>query len=1137
MKNSIPGIPIPKFLLFIMRMTFFLFVIGVLQTYAIDSYAQNTQLTIHENEIELGELFNLIEKQTDFYFFYNNDQVNKHLKVSVNVKDKTIFEVLDLALNNTGIAYQVHNKAIILTSSSISAAQVQQQKKQITGKITDEGGEPVIGANIIEKGTTNGTVTDIDGNFSFRVEEDAMLQVSYIGYLDQEVPTAGRTSVNIILFEDTRALEEVVVIGYGTVRRANLTGAVSTTDARTFQSRPVQNAASALQGGVPGLTVIRTSGAPGSSPVVRIRDVSSINGGSPLILIDGAEGDLSTINPADIANVSVLKDGTAAIYGARAADGVILITTKDAKRNQKLRVSLDAYYSVKKPALLKKTASLYQHAVMALEITDGSFPIEYTQEELQLILEGSDKVLPAGNWGRWSGYEKFYKDQDWNSHIIGNGSLQNYNVGLSGGGEKYSYLVSLGYQEEEGLPKFGKDNDKRYFVRTKSNIDILKNLQYDINLSYEATHRNYSSGISEGQNIWELIYKARSWAPLRNPQGNFYTFEGFDNPAQVLEEGGFSESTTGNFTINNQLSWQPIEGLNLIGRAIVRKRDQDKNVINKMIYSYNWENVNHRTARQPNSAERNYGKTLYKNFTLYSEYKKTIEKHDMSLMAGMANESADYDYFSAKRINFDQQESMSLQLGSSENQSAYSEGNAWTINSFFSRLNYSFADRYILDATLRVDGSSRFHPDHRWGYFPGISAAWRFNEEKFMKNLNIFNDLKFKASYGEMGNQSGIGLYDYIQLVQISSSYYPFGNGLKGQMASPGNIVSTSRTWETIKSTDVGVEFAILKNKLYGSFDYFWKKNNNMLIPVTYPSMLGAEAPKTNSGKLEIKGWEVMLGWRDQIGDFSYSVRGSISDAKNKLVERIGSNLIGHGLNATPAGYPLSSYFGYVFDGIIQNEQELAEYEARFPNGGIPGHGDLSVGDAKYKDLDGDGKLSVLGDDPESGTGDVIYLGNTNPRYNFGFNLNAEYKGFDFSAFMQGVGERTIFLEGDANKPFAQPWFQSAEYWYGKTWTKDRTDAKYPAITNKGKRGYNYYISTNTKHNVAYIRLKNLQVGYTIPKRYTEDLKFEKIRVYFSGEDLYEFHNAPGGWDPEDGGGYVSYPFARNFSFGVNIVF
>ena len=943
--------------------------------------------------------------------------------------------------------------------------------------------------------------------------------------------------MNIVLKEDTQALEEVVVVGYGTVKRANLGGAVATADAKAFEARPVQNAVTALQGEVPGLTITRSGGgAPGAETTMKIRDVSSINGGTPLVLIDGAEGDINLINPSDIENVSVLKDGTAAIYGARASDGVVLITTKSGKRNQKTTVSFDAYYSVKTPALLKKTASLLQHAEMALEITDGSFPIEYTKEDLELIRQNSDQILTGVEWGRWGNiYPKFFKNQDWNDIVIGNGNMQNYNVNISGGGERYSYLVSLGHQREEGLPKFGKDLNKRYFVRAKSSIEIFKNLTYDLNLAYEASNRDYSSGLTEGQNIWELIYKTRSWTPLRNPAGNFYTFEGFDNPAQVLEEGGMANKTTGNVTVNNQLRWNVIDGLDLVGQAVIRKYDFDENVTNKIIYSRNWEDINHRTARTPNNAERRYSKTLSKNFTLYADYKKNFnDLHDLSVMVGTSHESQNYDKFTAKRINFDQQENMSLQLGGSENQSAWSEGNAWTINSFFSRVNYTFKNRYIIEGTLRADGSSRFDPDHRWGYFPGVNAAWRLGEEGFMKNLNLFDDLKVRASYGEMGNQSGIGLYDYIQLISLSSDYYPFGGGTKGQMAKSGNIVSTSRTWETIQTTNIGLDFATLKNRLYGSFDYFWKENKNMLIPKTYPSMLGADAPSTNSGHLSIRGWEVALGWRDQINDFSYSVRFNLSDARNQVVERVGSNLIKLGLNETPTDYPLNSFFGYEFDGIIQNEQELKDYIARFPNGGIPG--DLSVGDAKYKDLDGDGKLSVLGDGKE-GSGDVKYLGDKNPRYNFGMNLSAAYKGFDFSAFIQGVGRRTMFLEDVANKPMAEAWFQSAAYWYGKTWTAERTDAQYPAITSTSKRGYNYYYSTNTKHNVGYARLKNLQLGYTIPSSVTAKIGLQKLRVYFSGEDLFEIHNTPGGWDPEEDGKITSYPFARNYSFGVNVVF
>lgn len=1051
-------------------------------------------------------------------------------KISLLVLTVLLFSCLIGNAKEQKASYQ--DDQIIVTKSNSADKII-----RITGKVTDTNGEPIIGANVSTKGTTLGTITDINGSFLLDVPSETVISISYIGYLTQEVKVKQQTSLNIVLKEDTQALEEVVVVGYGTVKRANLGGAVATADAKAFEARPVQNAVTALQGEVPGLTITRSGGgAPGAETTMKIRDVSSINGGTPLVLIDGAEGDINLINPSDIENVSVLKDGTAAIYGARASDGVVLITTKSGKRNQKTTVSFDAYYSVKTPALLKKTASLLQHAEMALEITDGSFPIEYTEEDLELIRQNSDQILTGVEWGRWGNiYPKFFKNQDWNDIVIGNGNMQNYNVNISGGGERYSYLVSLGHQREEGLPKFGKDLNKRYFVRAKSSIEIFKNLTYDLNLAYEASNRDYSSGLTEGQNIWELIYKTRSWAPLRNPAGNFYTFEGFDNPAQVLEEGGMANKTTGNVTVNNQLRWNVIDGLDLVGQAVIRKYDFDENVTNKIIYSRNWEDVNHRTARTPNNAERRYSKTLSKNFTLYADYKKNFnDLHDLNVMVGTSHESQNYDKFTAKRINFDQQENMSLQLGGSENQSAWSEGNAWTINSFFSRVNYTFKNRYIIEGTLRADGSSRFDPDHRWGYFPGVNAAWRLGEEGFMKNLNLFDDLKVRASYGEMGNQSGIGLYDYIQLISLSSDYYPFGGGTKGQMAKSGNIVSTSRTWETIQTTNIGLDFATLKNRLYGSFDYFWKENKNMLIPKTYPSMLGADAPSTNSGHLSIRGWEVALGWRDQINDFSYSVRFNLSDARNQVVERVGSNLIKLGLNETPTDYPLNSFFGYEFDGIIQNEQELKDYIARFPNGGIPG--DLSVGDAKYKDLDGDGKLSVLGDGKE-GSGDVKYLGDKNPRYNFGMNLSAAYKGFDFSAFIQGVGRRTMFLEGEASKPMAEAWFQSAAYWYGKTWTAERTDAQYPAITSTSKRGYNYYYSTNTKHNVGYARLKNLQLGYTIPSSVTAKIGLQKLRVYFSGEDLFEIHNTPGGWDPEEDGQITSYPFARNYSFGVNVVF
>ncbi|WP_198139841.1 TonB-dependent receptor [Pedobacter sp. BAL39] len=1104
------------------------------------SYGQNIRLSLDFKNKKTAEILHEIERQSEYHFFYNAKLVDVDRTVTIKAVKKPVLAILDELFANSDATYKVIEKDIILTpkkGKTRSSDNAEQQQRTISGEVRDQiTGQTIPGVGIMVKGTTSRTVSNEDGKYTIAVPSGGeTLVFTYIGYTTQEEFIGDRKVINLTIKSEVLDMNEVVVIGYGTVKRANLGGAVATIDAKTFESRPVRNAAIALQGAAPGLTITRNGGAPGSSPTIRVRDISSINGGSPLVLIDGAEGDMNLINPADIESISVLKDGTAAIYGARAAEGVILITTKNGRRNQDLKISLDAFYAIKTPALLKKPASLYEHASMALEITDGSFPYEYTQEELQLILDGSNTVIPASKWGRWSGYPKFYKDQNWNDMVIGNGSLQNYNLGLSGGGEKYSYLISLGAPSEQGLPKFGIDNDKRYYVRAKTNIELRKNLIYDLNLSYEASNRRYASVLEHGQSVWDLIYKTRSWAPMHNPAGNFYTFEGFDNPAQVLEAGGDSQLIKGNFTINNQLSWKINKDFNLTGRAVIRKNDGDNYIVQKMIYNYNWDNVNHRTARKPNSAERSYTKNLYKNFTAYADYKKTLGKHDIAIMAGAANESSDYDRFWAKRINFDQQESMPLKLGSPQNQDASGEGNAWTINSFFSRINYAFANKYLIEGTLRADGSSRFAPSERWGYFPGANATWRVGEESFIKKMNVFDDLKFRASYGEMGNQSGIGPYDYIELITIGSTYYPFGNGERGQLATQSNLVSKARTWETIISKNIGADFSLFNNRLFGSFDYFWKTNKNMLIPVSYPSMLGIAAPSTNSGRLEIKGWELALGWRSQVGEFKYSVRANISDAKNKVASRVGNNLITLGRNATPLGYSTNSYFGYEFDGIIQTQQELADYRARFPNEGII-QSEVKIGDAKYKDLDGDGRLSVLGNGT-AGAGDARYLGDANPRYNFGLNLGAEYKGFDFSAFIQGVGQRTMFLEGDASMPFAQAWFQSASYWYGKTWTPERTDAKYPAITMTGKRSYNYYVSSNTKHNVAYVRMKNLQVGYTVPQKMTQKLKIDKIRVYFSGEDLFEIHNAPGGWDPEENGSFVTYPFTRHYSFGASIVF
>lgn len=1101
------------------------------------SYSQNTNVTIVSTSISTEQIISEIENQTDYLFVYDVNEINLNRKININAKDKPVQNVLKQIFSGTDITYAIEGKNIMLIKKKKQVSTSKQKENTVTGIVKDSKGESIIGANIKVKGLTNGTITDIDGKFSLNIPENSILQISYIGYIAQEIKVGTKKNLTITLKEDTETLDEVIVIGYGTAKRENLSGAISTVNSEVFESRPIPNATLALQGEIPGVVVTRNSGTPGGDASIRIRDISSINGGQPLVLIDGAEGDLSTINPSDIENISVLKDGNAAIYGARAADGVILVTTKSGKRNQPLKVSFDAYYAIKKPALMKETVNLLQYAEMGLEITDGSWTPEYTKEDLDKIAANSPEVVPNGIWGM---YPKFYQYVDTKKEVIGNGGQQYYNVNLEGGGNKYSYLVSLGYQRETGLPKYGHDTDKRYYVKAKTDIDLLKNLKFDLNIGYDVSNRLYSA-IIDGRsgivhNLWEILsFWGRMWAPLYNPEGNYYTFQYYHNPIQALEEFGDKNNVNTNFTFNSKLTWKIIDGLTLSGQAIIKKNDKDLDAFYKVVDTYDWDNNMAWTFGSPNYASRRYESNIYKNFTLILNYKKQINNiHNFELMLGGANESSNSTWYEAARQDFLQQEVPSLILGSPENQYSSGGGQAWTINSYFARLNYILLDKYILETNFRADASSRFHPDYRWGYFPGISLAWRLNEEQFIKKLNLFDNFKLRTSYGSMGNQSGIGLYDYIPLIGISNSYYPFGDGNRASLAYVNGMVSYSRTWETIKTFDIGVDWAFLNNRLNASFDYFIKNNDNMLIPIIYPSVLGENAPMTNNGKLKVKGWELSLGWRDKIKDFNYSIRASISDARNLVIEKGGSDTYALGLNSTRQGYPINSYFGYEFDGIIQNEQDLEAYKEKFSEGGIPGN--LRIGDAKYKDLNGDGKLSLFGDDGNDG--DVRYLGDQNPRYNFSLNFSCDYKGFDFSFFLQGVGKRTLFLEAEASRPFSQWWFDPLEYWYGKTWTTERVDAKYPAITVDQIRGsYNYAPSNNTKFNAAYIRMKNMQVGYSLPKSLLRKINIEKVRFYISGEDLFEIHNVPGGYDPENSGYYGSYPFTRVFSFGTNIVF
>jgi TonB-linked SusC/RagA family outer membrane protein len=462
----------------------------------------------------------------------------------------------------------------------------------------------------------------------------------------------------------------------------------------------------------------------------------------------------------------------------------------------------------------------------------------------------------------------------------------------------------------------------------------------------------------------------------------------------------------------------------------------------------------------------------------------------------------------------------------------------WAIGSAFSRIAYAYDDKYLVEANLRYDGSSRFQlSDKQWGFFPGMSVGWRISRESFF-NVKWINELKLRASYGRTGNQEGIGLYDFIQQISLGGAY-PFGAGRQDPAATLQGMVASNRTWETLINRNVGVDATALSNKLNFSFDYFIKRNKDMLIPVAYPSLLGATPPNSNSGELKTWGFETSLGWNDNIGNLQYFVKASLSDAQNKVIDYAGEDNYVLGLNSLKnswdphvrEGDPLDVYYGYVFDGVIRSQKELDDYKAL---GGVPS--DIGIGDARFKDLNGDGKISLYGDKPGE-IGDVKSLGSINPRYSYGINLGAKYKGFDLGIFFQGVGKRTLFRTGDYSMPWSYWWRQPPEFYYGKNWNEDRPDAPYPRLTHGEIRWWNWQASTLQQINAAYIRLKNLQLGYSLPESIIRKVSLSKARIYFSGQDLWEVHHVKGGWDPESADWGGNYPFQRYYSFGIDLTF
>jgi TonB-linked SusC/RagA family outer membrane protein len=1072
----------------------------------------------------------------------------------------------------------------------------QAQTKTVTGKVVNANNEPVIGATVKVKGGEAATSSNADGTFSLPVPANATLEISAIGFSPKQVKASFTGSMAIRMEASSTEMGEVVVIGYGTTKKATLTGSVATVNAKTFQDRgPIANPMAALQGQVAGVTVTRSSAQPGrESWNFLIRGNSSLNETEPLVIIDGIPvpglSALNSFNPADIDNISFLKDGAAAIYGARAAGGVVLITTKRAK-NGKAIIEYNGSVSKKSIGLMPKLVDITGWGPLIKEArTNDGFPaadIWNNYADMAIWAVNNNVTYLSKAEATAKGFGLLFSDVK--DFVFFPGTMQDvmwddatsneHQLSISSRNEKSGYRISLGYLNDGSLLQYGKNSNNRYNVRLTHDYQFSKKLKLETNISLE------KNDIIQPSNMGAVLNNGiQPGLPLTNANGKPYLWgSGIQNatPNNIAGFGGENKEYNTRLNTNFNVTYSFNNNLKAIATAGYYFHHTDYRTTENLIPFYEYMGTVPYVYLAPtqNSTRSFYQRTSrkesYYNVNAYLEYNKTFQgDHDIRVMAGTQYERDELNRFMGRTMDVlaAVPPSLSLGTGDATSKSTAEAQNHYALASYFGRANYAFRNKYLFEVNFRYDGSSKFDADNRWLPFYGVLGAWRISQEKFMETIPFIDELKLRASWGTAGNQSGIEYYEYIQMMDLrfsggaNQSGFPILGTSPVVRVSPAGIVAPDRTWEKVITKNIGLDFALLKNRLSGSFEYFIKNNDNMLLGRAMPAVLGATPPFGNNGELETKGWELSLNWRGKAGEVNYHIGGNISDFKNKLIDYGGYKVIGAGFrgfhgqgapqngNLPVEGYPINGYFGLVYAGRIQTQKELDDYRQLLtgnnigmPNGG-PGaqaNARLALGDNMFKDINGDGKLTLQED--------AVYLGSNDPRMTYSFNGGLEWKGIDFNFIFQGIGKRTIIRDGNWRIP-AQVIFQSQNAAYlNKWWTPDRTDAELPRIsTTGGINNYNYQPSDWVTENGAYLRLKNLVIGYTLPVSITQKAHIQRLRFYFSGNDLWESSHIRDGWDPEaartvnNGGDNQNnnvstfsqrYPFYRFYTVGVNVTF
>ncbi len=1141
---------------------------------------ERMKLDLETRSCTLKEFFDEVEQNSTFRFFYIEKEIDENSRVTINPGKENFKETLQDIANQQMLQFKVINEVIVVKDAKEEKpAVIEQEVKTIKGKITDSSGQPLPGASIIIKGTSVGVTSDFDGNYTIDVPVDVKVLVfSFIGMRTQEVEIGTQSNLNVLLVEESSELEEVIVVGYGTQKKVNLTGAVEAVGSEAFENRSTSNTTQALQGVIPNLNISLEDGKPTRSASYNVRGKTSIGqGGSALVLIDGVEGNPSLLNPNDIESVSVLKDAaSAAIYGARGSFGVVLITTKKPQKG-KTKINYTGNYSIQslaqKPDFVTDAVTWVEHFRASYYNRQGTVPTSinnntqaYSDEWLERLKawkasgEGpKTEILPNGDY-------EYYSNTDWMDLLFKDQTFtQDHNLTISGGNDKSDFYISGRLYDFGGMYNFDPDTYRSYNLRAKGSLQAYQWLRLSNNMEYanDFYHMPFSA-LGRSANIQRYIeVSAFPSMPMYNPDGT-YTRGG----ASSL--GGFVDGN--NYQNNKRNLFKNTVSLNtnFFGNKLRVNGDFTFRYDGRDFF---WKRVKIPYYQNENATSPKYlgdtngiiyewmGHTLYKASNLYAEYENTfVDKHYVKAMAGWNYETSSYKANSIQRNQLLLESAESVQLATGTSITPGASVTRWKTAGTFFRVNYGYLDRYLVEVNGRYDGSSRFPTDQQWGFFPSVSGGWRLSEEPFWNvNESILSDIKFRASYGSLGN-GNISPYQFLELLSIGTSGRVLDGALNKKTSAPSPIPD-GLTWEIATTTDFGLDLGMLKGKLRFSGDYYVRKTTDMYVAgPTLPDIFGATSPKGNYADMTTNGFEITLTWQDKFNlankPFNYQIRGSLYDYVSTIDK---FNNPTKKITDYYEGQTVGDIWGFRTDGLFQEDPDPSEYINTIFNSSADAV--WRAGDLKIRNLDGSAdNMITQGEQTVDNPGDLTIIGNSEPRYQYSFNLSADWNGFFFSALFSGVGRqdwypgRETAFWGQYNRGYNQ-----MPAWHlGNYWTEDNRDAYLPRYSQ-----YNGALSWGAGHvpndrylqRISYLRLKNLQIGYSLPKSWISKIAMKEARVYFSGENLaswsplykvaknfMDVSSATGGTDSDLNSSYNqgdgnSYPLLKTISFGVSLTY